>query len=145
VRHYAAAAAAAAASSSKQAVQPGGAAKKGKRGQDAGATPRQAAVLQMLTRPEVERQLGDGSQAESKAEAYRAACQEQRAAWRAEMELKMKLQRDALRALPAALRMKAAQPDLTPFPPNRRFLYDTPPADYLSTSAADDSQQQERR
>jgi hypothetical protein len=120
-------------SSSKQAVQPG--AKKGKRGQDAGATPRQAAVIQMLLRPEVEKLLGDSKQASSKAEAYNVACQERHAAWKADATLKLKLQRDALRALPAALRAKAAQPDLTPFPPNRRFLYDTPPADYLTPPA----------
>lgn len=125
-----------AASSSQKFVQPASGAKKGKRAQDAGGTPRQAAVIQMLTRPEAEKHLVDHKQAESKSEAYRAACEERHAAWQADAELKLKLQRDALKALPAALRAKAGQPDLNPFPPNRRFLYDTPPSDYLASNSA---------
>ncbi|KAG2446171.1 hypothetical protein HXX76_000765 [Chlamydomonas incerta] len=56
-------------------------------------------------------------------------------AWVKDMSTKHKLQQAALRALPERLRVLAMQPDHTPFPLNRKFLFDSPPASYRDPSA----------
>ncbi|PNW77242.1 hypothetical protein CHLRE_10g428350v5 [Chlamydomonas reinhardtii] len=56
-------------------------------------------------------------------------------AWVKDMTTKFKLQQAALRALPERLRVLAMQPDHTPYPLNRKFLFDSPPAAYRDTPA----------
>lgn len=51
-------------------------------------------------------------------------------AWWSDMEDKLRLQRQALRELPPALRAAAEQPDLAHPPPNRKFMMDSPPEAY---------------
>lgn len=50
--------------------------------------------------------------------------------WMQDMSVKHMLQQNALKALPDHLQKQAAQPDYTPFPPNRKFFFDTPPTAY---------------
>ncbi len=57
----------------------------------------------------------------------------ERHALKQDLSIKLRLQREALRALPERLRKLAMEPDLSPFPLNRKYLYDTPPESYLDT------------
>lgn len=98
--------------------------------------PRTLAAITMLTTPEapVELKLSKEqmSEADSRTAKYLANKEARNAAWVKDMQTKHKLQIDALRALPAALRAKAEKPDTVPFPPARKVLFDTPPTAYMA-------------
>lgn len=106
----------------------------GKNKQSGEADVRIQAAIAMLTKPDEPRSLfqtpEQSQEALKKTEKYHEAKELQKAEWIQDMKVKHALQMDALRALPAALRAKAQQPDLTPYPPNRKFLFDTPPTAY---------------
>ncbi|KAG2440511.1 hypothetical protein HYH02_010389 [Chlamydomonas schloesseri] len=116
-----------------------GAAIKRKKGAASGGVdeenPRVKAMVAMLQPPE-----HAGAQPLTPAEQAAAqAFQQQRLAehhaWMKDMSTKHKLQQAALRALPERLRVLALQPDHTPYPLNRKFLFDSPPASYRDTPA----------
>eukprot|EP00798_Chlamydomonas_sp_ICE-L_P013969 gene13969-19911_t len=50
--------------------------------------------------------------------------------WKQDIGTKFELQKAALAALPKALKEKAMMPDLTPYPPNRKIMFDSAPAAY---------------
>jgi hypothetical protein len=50
--------------------------------------------------------------------------------WKQEMLVKHSLQRAAIRALTPELRMKAEEPDVSAFPPNRQYYFQSPPESY---------------
>lgn len=50
--------------------------------------------------------------------------------WKQDMTVKHMLQQNALKALPDHLQKQATEPDYTPFPPNRKFFFDSPPTAY---------------
>ena len=91
--------------------------------------PRLKAVLDMLTPPEV-KDLPVTAEDKIRLAEYHQQWVEEGHAWIKDMATKHKLQLAALKALPEPLRRKAMQPDLTPFPPNRKYLFDTPPESY---------------
>ncbi|KXZ42164.1 hypothetical protein GPECTOR_192g310 [Gonium pectorale] len=63
-------------------------------------------------------------------EAHRQARIAEHHAWVKDMTTKFKLQRAAMKALPERLRQLAMVPDHTPFPMDRKYLFDTPPEAY---------------
>ncbi|KAG1661082.1 hypothetical protein FOA52_004544 [Chlamydomonas sp. UWO 241] len=65
-----------------------------------------------------------------------AAAARRQSTWEADMWEKHTLQRAALRALPPHLRAAALAPDVSPFPPDRQMLYQTPPEAYRAPAAA---------
>lgn len=91
--------------------------------------PRLKAVLDMLTPPEV-KDLPLTAEDKARLAEYHQQWVAEGHAWIKDMAMKHKLQQAALKALPETLRRKAMQPDLTPFPPNRKYLFDTPPESY---------------
>jgi hypothetical protein len=91
--------------------------------------PRLKAVLDMLTPPEV-KDMPLTAEDKARLAEYHEQWVVEGHAWIKDMTVKHKLQQAALKALPEALRRKAMLPDLTPFPPNRAYLFDTPPASY---------------
>lgn len=62
--------------------------------------------------------------------AYNEKKTRQHELWMKDMSVKHMLQQNALKALPDHLQKQAAQPDYTPFPPNRKFFFDSPPTAY---------------
>ncbi|KAG2499122.1 hypothetical protein HYH03_002705 [Edaphochlamys debaryana] len=56
-------------------------------------------------------------------------------AWVRDMAVKFQLQKAALHALPEPLRQMATQPDTSPLPLNRKYLFDTPPEAYRDVAA----------
>ncbi|PNH01972.1 hypothetical protein TSOC_012092 [Tetrabaena socialis] len=91
-------------------------------------------LVALLSSPaRTELPLSPGEQA--RADAYRSQQTAEYHAWIKDMTIKHKLQRAALQALPERLRVLAAQPDHTPFPPNRKYYYDTPPESYRDVPA----------
>lgn len=97
--------------------------------------PRLLAVVEMLTRPDELTELKETPEqyreALKKTEEYMKNRIKRDEAWAADLADKHALMRAALEALPPALRAKAEKPDLAPFPPNRGFLFETPPKAYM--------------
>jgi hypothetical protein len=58
----------------------------------------------------------------------------ERHAWIKDKSVKHKLQMAAIRALPERLRLLAVQPDYSPYPLNRHFLFHSPPESYRDRS-----------
>lgn len=92
--------------------------------------PRLKAVLDMLTPPELKELPPPSKEDKAREAKYHRLRVSEGHAWNRDMAMKHRLQQAALRALPKHLREKAMQPDLTPFPPNRKYLFDTPPEAY---------------
>lgn len=113
---------------------------KKKRGPSDEDDPRTRAILQQLlpgSPPDQAHQPAPPSSEEEQqrhAELRRLRIRESHAL-KHDLSVKLKLQREALRALPERLRKLAMEPDLTPFPLNRKYLYDTPPESYLDIPA----------
>ena len=107
--------------------------KKGKpEGADDG-NPRLQQIVSMLTAPPPS-SLSE-SEEEQQASALRIRAYNERkvkgySATLHDLHVKYHLQHAALHALPPALRKMAELPDFSPFPMNRKFLFDTPPASY---------------
>jgi hypothetical protein len=110
--------------------------KKGEGG--SGLSPKMQRVLDMLMPPS--QQLGPGGppkRSEKDQEKYERRCRDfeekkalEQESWRVASRERIKLAKAALEALPPDLREKAAIPDLSPFPPNREYLFHTPPTSY---------------
>ena len=112
-----------------------GAKKKAKPGED-DVTPKLQKIVEMLLPPEQQSGPGGASVRDNldvflrRERAHAAKLAAVQAAWERDMHVKLKLQRAAIRALPAELRALAEQPDLAEFPPNRHLLFETPPESY---------------
>lgn len=91
-------------------------------------------IMAMLLSPEERQSVPMGKEQweafEARRKAYRDAMTLERHAWIRDMSAKHRLQQAAIKALPERLRKLAVEPDLTPCPLNRNFLFHTPPEAY---------------
>ncbi|KAL6765067.1 hypothetical protein V8C86DRAFT_2460644 [Haematococcus lacustris] len=96
-----------------------------------GITPRVAAVMQMLLKPDKVKAVTEREVSAKRLEYYAFSSFARQQAWQRDMQVKHQLQLSALLALPPSLRKAAETPDMSPFPPSRNFMFDTPPAAYI--------------
>lgn len=110
----------------------------GKGSEEGKVNPKMQQIIDMLLAgaSESEQRLSDSAlagmdrEAEGRMRSYLQLKVKEEEAWRKDMRTKFMLQRAAMWALPVALREKAAIPDMSPFPPNRKFMFDSPPREY---------------
>ena len=111
--------------------------KKGKQVAEGEVSPKLQRVIEMLMPLDQQQSAGGGAAALENDREYQRReqkhvehMQAEFDAWAGRMEVMHRVQRAALRALPAELRAKAEEPDLSEFPHNRQMLFDTPPVAY---------------
>ncbi|KAF5837416.1 hypothetical protein DUNSADRAFT_4396 [Dunaliella salina] len=100
----------------------------GKRG-ETDDSPRMQAVLAMLSKPDLKK-APQSLKDRQREEDFIVNEHSRHMAWRKDMSVKFRLQKEALAALPRHLRAMAEQPDMSHPPPNRKVLLDTPPEVY---------------
>ncbi len=130
--------------------KPGSAAKKKGKGDEDLAPKLQRIVNMLLPR---DQQQGGGGQPvvdnvqafDKKEEEYEGRVAAARRAWAADMEAKFQLQRAAIRALPPDLRAKAEVVDFEDFPPNRQYLFGSPPESYREQGKQDGQEEKSGR